>query len=933
MKGKDSKEQLMEELNHLRKRVAELESADAKRKQAEEEVHSKEQLFRALIDHSSDIIVLVNREGTIIYENPAIEQAIGLKPEERLGASVFERIHLDDVKIVTDAFSKLWQDPDTAAQKAEIRLRHKDGKWRTFEATGTNLVRDSAIEAVIVNLRDITNRKQVEQKLRASEERFRALIESSLDVVTIVDAKGTVLFQSPNYTSLWGRDPSGEVGKDMFKDVHPDDIPLVGDAFVRLLKNPKEPVQLQVRALHTDGTWRNLDVVAHNHLENPAVRGIVVTFRDITERKRAEEEFKENEARLRAFIDNAPDLIVIYDLDGNVVDGNRKGGELTGYRRSEIVGKNFIESGMVPEEYIRKAQKGLEKNRKGEPAGPDEYELIARDGRRIPVEITSFPVARAGKVEVIGIARDITERKKAEEDLRKSEENFRRSLDDSPLGIRIVTVDGETLYANQAMLDIYGYDSIEELKTTSPKERYTPESYAEHQVRKEKRQRGEYVPSNYEISIMRKNGEIRHLEVFRKEVLWNGETQFQVLYNDITERKKAEVELERAYKELKSTNEYMVQSTKIRALGEMASGVAHDFNNVLAVILGRAQLALEDVRDNKIKKDLQLIEQTALDAAKTVKRLQEFSRVRADRAFETLSINQVIQGALQMVESRRIELEQTKGIAIKVEEKLEEVAPVAGEAAELREALINILFNAMDAMPNGGKITITAKNEQKGSWVVLSVKDTGIGIPDRIKDRMFEPFFTTKTLKGSGLGLSMTYGIVTRYGGIIEFDSEVGKGTTFHIKLPAAAEAIENVQENGTSGAAAKRVTILLVDDDPEIIEVLGLTLEHLGHRVRGITNGREAIEAFKKGNYDLVITDLGMPDVSGWDIARAVKEIKPDVPVLLITGWGMQIKKEQLVGVDGVISKPFGRDVLSAKIAEVFSPRKRTKKEQKRQA
>ena len=649
------------------------------------------------------------------------------------------------------------------------------------------------------------------------------------------------------------------------------------------------------------------------------------------ERRCVEEESKENEARLRAFIDNAPDLIVIYDLDGNVINGNRKGGKLTGYRRSEIIGKNFIESGMVPEEYIRKAQEGLEKNRKGEPAGPDEYELIARDGRRIPVEITSFPVARAGKVEVIGIARDTTERKKAEEELRKGEENFRSSLDDSPLGIRIVTVDGETLYANKAMLDIYGYDSIEELKTTSTKERYTPESYAEHQVRKEKRQQGEYVPSNYEISIIRKDGEIRHLEVFHKEVLWNGETQFQVLYNDITERKKAEVELERAYKELKSANEHMVQSMKIRALGEMASGVAHDFNNVLAVILGRAQLALEDVRDDKIKKDLQLIEQTALDAAKTVKRLQEFSRVRADRAFETLSINQVIQGALQMVESRRIELEQTKGIVIKVEEKLGEVAPVAGEAAELREALINILFNAMDAMPNGGKIT--AKSEQKGTWVVLSVKDTGIGIPDGIKDRIFEPFFTTKTLKGSGLGLSVTYGMVTRHGGIIEFDSEVGKGTTFYIELPAAAEAIENVQENSTPGATAKRATILLVDDDPEIIEVLGLTLEHLGHRVKGIMNGREAIEAFKKGDYDLVITDLGMPDVSGWDIARAVKKIKPDVPVLLITGWGMQIKKEQLVGVDGVVSKPFGRDVLSAKIAEVFSLRKHTKKEQKRQA
>jgi len=650
------------------------------------------------------------------------------------------------------------------------------------------------------------------------------------------------------------------------------------------------------------------------------------------ERKQTEEALQESHAFLHAIL-TASGVAIAHARDRKIAWGNEAMVRIFGFtREEEYLGKDTRILYATEEEYQRVG--GLIYRSPVGKVVETDAKFKRHDGSefygQMKVDILDPSDPAKG---IIANIIDITEHKQAEEALRKSEENFRRSLDDSPLGIRIVTIDGKTLYTNQAMLDIYGYNSIEELKTTSPKERYIPESYAEHQVRKEKRGRGEYVPPNYQISIMRKNGEIRHLDVFRKEVLWNSETQFQALYNDITEHKKAEVELERAYKELKSANEHIVQSMKIRALGEMASGVAHDFNNVLAVILGRAQLALEDVRDDKIKKALQLIEQAALDAAKTVKRLQEFSRVRADRAFKTLDINQVIQDALQMVESRRIELEQTEGIAIKVEEKLGEVAPVAGEAAELREALVNILFNAIDALPNGGKIT--AESEQKGSWVVLSVKDIGIGIPDGIKDRMFEPFFTTKKLKGSGLGLSVTYGIVTRHGGIIEFDSEVGKGTTFYIKLPIAiaAEAIENVQENGTSGAATKRATILLVDDDPEIIEVLGLTLEHLGHRVRGITNGREAIEAFKKGDYDLVITDLGMPDVSGWDIARAVKKIKPDVPVLLITGWGMQIKKEQLVGVDGVVSKPFGRDVLSAKIAEVLSPRKHTKKQQKTQA
>jgi PAS domain S-box-containing protein len=217
------------------------------------------------------------------------------------------------------------------------------------------------------------------------------------------------------------------------------------------------------------------------------------------------------------------------------------------------------------------------------------------------------------------------------------------------------------------------------------------------------------------------------------------------LFIKIRER---EMELSKAYEELKAAQDFMVQSERLRALGEMAGGVAHDFNNILSVILGRAQLALEDTEEPGVKRALQIIEQTAVDASKTVRRLQDFARVRVDRDIEMVDLNQVVESALQMVESRRQERGELEGVPIDISIELDNVAPIEGNPAELREALVNILFNAMDAMPEGGKITI--KSELKNHWVVLFVSDTGVGIPEEIKGRIFDPFFTTKGPEGLG---------------------------------------------------------------------------------------------------------------------------------------------------------------------------------------
>jgi signal transduction histidine kinase len=365
------------------------------------------------------------------------------------------------------------------------------------------------------------------------------------------------------------------------------------------------------------------------------------------------------------------------------------------------------------------------------------------------------------------------------------------------------------------------------------------------------------------------------------------------------------------------TENALVQGERLRALGEMASGVAHDFNNVLAVILGRVELALEDVTDDRLKKDLKIIEQTALDASGMVRRLQEFSRVRVGHALEPVDLEQLVQHALQMVESRQVQLKEAESVNIEIATELSEMGSVLGDAAELKQALVNIIFNSIDAMPEGGKIDVMSKQEN-GS-VMLSVRDTGEGIPDEIKGKIFDPFFTTKGTKGLGLGLSVTYGIINRHGGKIDFESTVGEGTAFIIQLPLAGEIEQKVPVEPKI-ETVKSARILVVDDDPEVSEVLELMIKKLGHEVTVINSGKEAIGAFKDGQYDMVVTDLGMPDISGREVAKSIKKDSPDIPVLLITGWGVQLELDKMPEIDDLIAKPFTKKVLSAKTAELLA-------------
>ncbi len=372
-------------------------------------------------------------------------------------------------------------------------------------------------------------------------------------------------------------------------------------------------------------------------------------------------------------------------------------------------------------------------------------------------------------------------------------------------------------------------------------------------------------------------------------------------------------EARRAYHDLRETQAQLVQSAKLNALGELAGGVAHDFNNILAAILGRTQLLLKDAANEGQRRQLEVIEQAALDGAQAVRRVQEFTRVRQDEHFALLDLKQVIHDVVELTRPAWQAEAKRRGVSLSAVFDLRAHQPVAGNASELREVFTNLVLNALDAMPGGGALTLSSADE--GGEVCVRVSDSGVGMDPVTQARIFDPFFTTKPVKGTGLGLSVAYGIITRHHGRIEVESELGRGSSFTVRLPAAE--VGEAGKETEAGGSLRRLRVLAIDDEELVLGVLRDLLVLLGQDVEVALGGARGLERFAESEFDLVFTDLGMPEVNGWEVARAVKSKSPTTAVVIVTGWGAQIESRALQahGADLVIPKPFSleevREVL----------------------
>jgi CheY-like chemotaxis protein/anti-sigma regulatory factor (Ser/Thr protein kinase) len=351
----------------------------------------------------------------------------------------------------------------------------------------------------------------------------------------------------------------------------------------------------------------------------------------------------------------------------------------------------------------------------------------------------------------------------------------------------------------------------------------------------------------------------------------------------------------------------------------LASGVAHDFNNTLAGILGRAQLLQAHSHDAKeVERGLDIIIKTAKDGAHTVKRIQDFARQRRDQDFEPVAVEQLLSDVSEITRPRWKNRAEAADICINLDVSVTTTAMVMGDASELREVLVNIVFNAIDAMPNGGRITLSA-TETDGQ-VEIRVTDSGTGMAEEVRSRIFDPFFTTKGKAGMGLGLAVSYGIICRHEGSLEVESELGRGTSFVIKLAVARQsAPAQLNENiikPPALVAPVAARVLVVDDEDSVRELLRDILESLGHQVVEAEDGFKAIELFDSQEFDAVFTDIGMPGMSGWELARLIRDRHGEIPMAILTGWGEAFSSDEqkAAKVNWIVAKPF----LIERIAEI---------------
>jgi len=516
------------------------------------------------------------------------------------------------------------------------------------------------------------------------------------------------------------------------------------------------------------------------------------------------------------------------------------------------------------------------------------------------------------------------------ESLVSDDQRYRGVFQNAIEGIFQTTPDGRYLGANPALARIYGYESPTELQ--GQLQDISRQLYVQPGRRAEFLQimERDRKVSNFESQVYRKDGSIIWIS---ENVVAVSDDLGRLLYYegfvvDVTTRREAETalektrdELEQSLAELRATQQQVVQQERLRALGGMVTGVAHDFNNALSLILGYAEMLQHQCRQHPAGNDFveyaQTIITASLDAAEIVNRLREFHRpAEPGETQSLLPLNAIIEQVVTFTRPRWSAESIARGMPIEVVTDLSAIPPLHGNAPELREMLTNLIFNAIDAMPQGG--TITLRTRAIDARIELSVADTGTGMTEEVLRRCFEPFFTTKGEGGSGLGLSLVYGIVERHNGTVTIESRPGRGATFRINFPSDPTGV--IPEE-PEPAATRPLRILVVDDQPVQCELISHALQRDWHTVDVASNGREALKLFERREFDLVITDKVMPEMNGDQLAVAIKSREPETRIILLTGFGGSGDDEyQSEFIDLVVAKPASLAELRAAIAKVMA-------------
>jgi PAS domain S-box-containing protein len=892
------------------------------RKRAEKTLQESENRYRQVVEDATEIIYTVDEKGNFTYANRAGLKVIGYSIGELRKFNYADLVVPGHRERVSQVYFNQFRDrlPTTYV---EFPFFSKGEEIIWFGQNSTLVMDGDKIVGFHIIARDITKRKRAEEALRESEQRYRNLVENAPDVIYTLAPDGTITSLNPAFERITGWPQSHWLGKPFTSILHPDDLSRGLEFFQRILKREKiAPFELRVLAKSGDCLVAEFTVTTQT--QDGVVIGLLGIARDVTEHKRAEEALRESEKRYRTLAEAAPDMIFIVDGKGYIKYVNSFAAKQFRNRPEEIIGKSLKD--LFPHEMSDRQRGNLQTV--FETLKPIYHEsMMTLLDRDVWLSTWLAPlVNEAGEVySVLGISRDITKHKQAEEALRKGEEVFRELYDNAPVGYFEYDAQGCILSVNRTELEMLGY-TLEEMIGQPVWKFIVEEDIARNLILG--KLAGTVPPSrDLERTYRRKDG-TTFPALVQDRLLRDADGSIKGLratVQDITERK--QIEQEKA-----NLEEQLRQSQKIEAIGRLAGGIAHDFNNLLTVIKGYSQLSLVETEDGSpLKENLEEITKAAERAADLTRQLLAFSR-RQILEMKVLDLNSLLMDLDKML--HRLIGEDIELITLLADD----LGRVKTDPGWVEQIIMNLAVNARDAMPKGGKLTVETANVEldeayarghiavkPGRYVMLSVSDTGVGMTPEVRQQVFEPFFTTKEKsKGTGLGLSTVYGIVKQSGGNIWVYSEPGQGTTFKIYLPRVDEPLEELRERVVKEELPQgKETVLVVEDEQAVRQLAVRILKRQGYKVLEAPQGVDALLLCeeRKEPIHLILTDVIMPGMSGRQLVDRCWQIRQDFKALYMSGYTDNAIVQHGVLVEGInyIQKPFTVEALARKVREVL--------------
>ncbi|MCX6255306.1 MAG: PAS domain S-box protein [Bacteroidia bacterium] len=884
------------------------------RKQAAEALHKIQHLFETLALVSPVGIFRTDSDGNTTYVNPRYTELTGLSPEEAMGKGWLNAVHPDDKEKLKESWLSDFKSQKVSS--SEYRFQRSDGSIIWVMGNAVPELTGNEIAGYIGTITDITERKKAEEALVENETKYRQLVTRSPDGIFIVDLSGK--FLSVNKAICDNLKCSEEELLSMnIWDIVPEQYhSLHKQRLMAIIKGESTNTEAEYGVIGKDGIEHFVEVLSVPYHKGKEIIGFQGIARDITERKKMNDILISSEERLKILFDYAPDAYYLNDLKGNFIDGNIAAEKLLGYNRNELIGKNFLKLKLLSLGQLPKATKQLIKNSLGQASGPDEFVLNRRDGSKVTVEIITHPVKIKDHTLVLGIARDVTERKRVKEALRVSEERYRELFLNNPVPTYIF--DTETLAfieVNDATVESYGY-SREEFASMTLKDIRVPEDIPDLLV--SVKELGLETFHSTTMRHRRKDGTVFPVEITSHSLPEKNNRKMRlVMTTDITERLKAA-------EQMKLAKEKAEASDRLKTI--FLNNISHEVRTPLNGILGFSEIISQPDLSEEVKKDsLAMLHESSNRLLSTITNYMDISLITSGSMSvhkKELIPGQVLRKIFDNYETicsnRKLEL------LLKIPEQTEKIS-INSDPEIFQKIISHLLSNAIKFTEKG---SIEYGYKIHEGEIEFFVKDTGIGIGKESIDNIFDHFVKedrgpSRVSEGSGLGLSIVKGMIEIIGASIRVESEMGVGSCFSFTIPLLKE--KEIALTGTPGRENKKIisgaSILVAEDDETNFFYLKALLTHeTGATILHASNGREAIELFK-ANPDiiLILMDIKMPEIDGFEATKQIKLLKKEVPVIAITAYAMSGDEERVLaaGCDSYLSKPISKKSLLEKMAE----------------